>query len=248
MKVVNGSQRPHIKVPRALGKPAVTCDPNEELWARATVIDGLSLSLGPEAAGLSPVPTTIRLLWDEDALYLRYRCESDEIYAPHSGRDAHHHLGDVVEIFIDPMGDARQWYEVQVTPTNQVLDKMFLLTALPEHRQDLLLDFDLMSRELWEFIEWDMPGLQHAAAIDEAGWTVDMALPAEALMRRHGEGHLRPIIMRANFLRYEWRKGIDGGENAEGRRLIAMNWASVRHGQPHVSPGAMGYLELIEGT
>ncbi len=43
-------------------------------------------------------------------------------------------------------------------------------------------------------------------------------------------------------MRYEYPKPAD--ENAK-RKLIAMNWAPVMYGQPHISPGAMGYVTLV---
>ena len=71
-----------------------------------------------------------------------------------------------------------------------------------------------------------------------------MALPAVDLMRRHGEAELRAGEVRANFVRYDWIAGMTGGESRDGRRLLATDWGPVRYGQPHVSPAAMGVLEL----
>ena len=245
-QILNSGQRPEITVPRISVAPSLRADPNDPAWNEAAVITELALSLGPDGEGLQPQPTELRLAWDATALYLRFHCQDDDIYAPHTGRDAKHHQGDVVSVFIDPIGDARQWYEMQVSLSNQVLDKMYLLTAEPKHRPDLLVDFDLMSRELWEFVEWDMEDLHTAAALTDDGWLVELRIPAEALMRRHGEAELRPISLHANFLRYDWLAGVDGGLHKHGRRLVATNWAPVRYGQPHVSPAAMGRLHLAE--
>ena len=34
--------------------------------------------------------------------------------------------------------------------------------------------------------------------------------------------------------------------NGDKRPVIAMNWLPVRWGCPHISPQAMGYLELVK--
>jgi len=51
------------------------------------------------------------------------------------------------------------------------------------------------------------------------------------------------MTLRAHLLRYRWTKPFSTAVDPE-RRLIAMSWAPVLHGCPHISPGAMGVLKL----
>jgi len=52
------------------------------------------------------------------------------------------------------------------------------------------------------------------------------------------------MTLRAHLLRYRWTKPFSTAVDPE-RRLIAMSWAPVLHGCPHISPGAMGVLKLV---
>lgn len=54
------------------------------------------------------------------------------------------------------------------------------------------------------------------------------------------------MTIRANFLRYDW--ALDNSNawrikdaTGEKRRLNAHNWASVKHGSPHISTVAMRF-------
>ncbi|MFP4029204.1 MAG: carbohydrate-binding family 9-like protein [Candidatus Brocadiia bacterium] len=233
---------PEITLPRAAEAPAINADPEEPVWEEAASIEELSLSLnGPEDVK-DPVPTEVKLLWDEDGIYVRFICQDTEPYAPYDGRDAAHYEGDVVEVFIDPVGDGRQWYEVQVNPDSDILDKLFLLTGEPSSRENGTLDRGSL-RQLWTFLDYDIKGLRTAVEHVEEGWIVDIALPAEELMRRRRGNKLRPMKLRANFLRYERPPAKD---SAKKRKAVFMNWSPISYGQPHRSPQRMGYLILVE--
>jgi hypothetical protein len=88
-----------------------------------------------------------------------------------------------------------------------------------------------------------MGGLRTAARTVENGWIVDIALPAEVLMRRRPGNRLRPMKLRANFLRYE---RLPAGDSTKKRKAVFMNWSPVNWGQPHRSPQRMGHVRLAE--
>jgi hypothetical protein len=238
---------PRIDVPHAAFPPAVDADPGDPAWAAGALITGLAAA-GEDLAR----PTTVHLLWDADALYVRFLAEDDDIFTPFgTSRDANHYEGDVAELFLDPLGDARQYYEIQVTPRGGVLDLNMLLTADPVADSEGALHGPFRDREFWSLRSWDMAGLRHAqrelrdAAGQTVGWIVDLAIPANAVMKRHGGKQLVPLTLRANFARYEWAAAAPAGEE---RQLTAMYWAPVPRGRPHVSPLAMGELVLLPAT
>jgi len=242
---------PALDVPRAGVAPRVDANPGDPAWAFAAVIPALSMSLGPDAEGLSPVPTEVRLLWDADCLYVRFLCEDDEAYSPHDRRDAPHHEGDVVELFLDPVGDGRQYVELQVSPRNQVLDQLIFVTADPACLEDGRLTDEIALRDWWAHIEWDMPGLRTATgrlARGADGWIADIAVPAFPLLRRLGLSSFQPMNLRAHVMRYDRPRlsSQDAGAQTPARAFIAMNWAPVAYGCPHISPAAMGTLRLVE--
>lgn len=234
---------PHIDVPHCTFRPQITAEVDDPAWADAATITDLKPSLGTSRRTRSQ-PTTIRLLWDEDHLYFRFICDDDEIYVPFEGnqRDRDYYQGDVVELFLDVVGDQRQWYEVQVTPANQVFDQALLLTAEPRWSKNGRLLVDILKRDLWPVPGIDLEGLKTAASRspDAQRWIVDMAVPAKAVLKRLGRETYAPMTLRANLMRYDWQL-VDGQ-----RVLHPLNWSVVEFGRPHQSPAAMGYLRLVK--
>lgn len=214
---------PEITVPRAAKAPAINADPEEPGWEEAVTIEELPPSLNSPEDVQDPVPTEVKLLWDEDGIYVRFVCQDTEAYAPYDGRDAAHYEGDVLEVFMDPVGDGLQWYEVQVNPDNEILDMLSLLTGGSSCRDNGTLDRESL-RQLWTLLDYDMDGLRMAAQKVDNGWIVDIALSAEDLMRRWGDNKLRPMRLRANFLRYE-RPLTE--ESTKNRKAMFMNWSPV---------------------
>ena len=247
----NAAPRPRLSVPPASLAPAITADPSDPAWARAAIIPALTVSLGSDGKGLSPLPTQVKLLWDQNNLYLRFLCTASEVYAPLHGHDEALYKGDAVEVFLDAKGDGREWIELEVSPGNATFDQVTTLTAPPISNADLLLTSDVLQRDWWVDLSWSLDGWRTAATVQKTngkvtGWTVDMALPAQAVLRRLGQAQFGPMTMRANFLRYEQVPAVKaaGADPGASRRLLAMNWSPVLYGCPHISPLAMGYLVL----
>ncbi|MEX0777488.1 MAG: carbohydrate-binding family 9-like protein [Phycisphaeraceae bacterium] len=248
--VTAGCQAEALQLPQlelgvrlAAVRPLMTAVAEDPAWATATSTGELTLSPGKSAKRTTAPSTRVFLLWSPDFLYVRFVCRDDDLYSPHEAtHDAWHHEGDVVEVFVDPVGDSRQWYEIQVSPAGGVMDKVAIVTAEPKSRPDGVLDDDSF-RQMWDFPEYDMAGLKTATGQTPGGWIADIAIPAAALCRRMEAKSLQPMSMRANFLRYERRQQPNGGAT-----LIAMNWAPVLWGHPHCSPQRMGVLRLVQAS
>jgi len=214
-------------------------------WDGAASIDSLAFSQGAPVT-VEPQPQTrVKLLWDADFLYIRFICREDhEIYSPYRGHDAPYYRADVAEIFVDPVGDGREFVEIEVSPDNGVFDQVHLLTTDPQSGDDGVLGDEIINRDMWSFPGWNIPGLKHAASRwarpdGSKGWLVDVALPA-VLLRRTGRSHFAPMTLRANFLRYD--HPLRGKE----REFVSLNWSPVIAGRPHRSPARMGYLVLTD--
>lgn len=240
--------RPAIQVPYAKVTPRLDASPKDPAWADAARITGLDLHLNVPK-DLKPVPTQVFVLWDEKYLYVRFVCEDVELYVPVNGHDEALYKGDVVEVFLDPKGDSRQYFEFEVNPDNSVLDSIHLLTA-PEIKSDALTNAlvgEIWGSEVWSFVQWNAEGLRTAARSIETdgaltGWIGEFAIPAPGILRRVGQAAYKPMKLRANFVRYEYRKQ----PGSETRRFIPMAWGKVMQGCPHVSPAAMGDVELVK--
>lgn len=235
--------QPELLVPHAITNPVIDGKITEKEWGKAGIIKGLKPCLGGKyQEKIDKVPTEIRVLWSEDFLFIAFTCIDDDIVATMTKHDDFLYNEDVCEVFVDPYGDGRQYFEIQVSPNNIVLDKMFVMSAPPKYTKNLRFTPDFYDR--WGFLEWNFKDLQTATAPlikdgKKIGWTTEIAIPAKLLAKRYGKNNLFPMTMRANFMRYDWQP------NKKGKRsMIHMNWAPVQHGCPHISPAAMGYLKL----
>jgi hypothetical protein len=234
-------------VPRAEKAPVIDGKLDETEWAGAAVIKGLTPCRdGKYQDKIDKIPTTIRLLWDKDYLYVAYECTDDDIVATLTERDSKLYTEDVCEVFIDPMGDGRQYYEIEVSPNNVIFDTCHITTAEPEYTEAKRFTPEFCNKNLWVFTEWNMEGLKTATQRTmkdgkETGWICEMAIPAKHLMKRRGLAKLKPCELRANFMRYDWQPNPKGNGK---RELLHMNWAPVVNGCPHISPSAMGIVNL----
>jgi len=236
---------PAVHVPHTAVTPRVDGSPNDPAWNSEPLIPSLTLSLGPDAAGLKPQRTSINLAWDEKYLYLRYMCYDDHIDSKFRHHDDPIYAADAVELFIDPKGDQREWIEIEVSPNNVVFDQLAVLTADPVSGPDHVLLPDVLNRDWWMNLSWTLDGLRTATSrIKEngnvVGWVADLAVPADPLLRRLGKKSFEPMTLRANLLRYDYIKTA----GTEKKQLVALNWAPVKYGCPHISPEAMGSIVL----
>lgn len=68
-------------------------------------------------------PTSARLLWDDDYLYLAFRCEDAHITARHTERDGKIPLDDCVELMIAPDADhPRVYFNIEFNVLGGILD------------------------------------------------------------------------------------------------------------------------------
>ncbi|HEY3332695.1 MAG TPA: carbohydrate-binding family 9-like protein [Capsulimonadaceae bacterium] len=239
---------PHLAVPMATSVPAVDAPLTDPAWSTAARIDGLSLCVGPQATGVKPIPTQVQLAWTPNYLFVRFVCRGGDLYAPHGvTHDTPHHAGDVAELFLDPVGDAREFIEIQINPVGGVSDTLHLLTTDAISGTDGVLLDAVISRDMWDLLEWDLRGLRSVSfpIIDgdrAVGWVASLAIPAAPTLKRLGATQWRAgLTFRANFLRYDQLLNDHGTRNA-----ICMNWSPVVWGRPHRSPAAMGIVTLID--
>jgi hypothetical protein len=78
--------------------------------------DAREVVWGPE-----PYRTRFRALWNEHGLHLRFDSEDDAPWFTMTERDDRLWEEEVVEIFLDPLGDGR-YVEVELNPANVVCD------------------------------------------------------------------------------------------------------------------------------
>lgn len=231
LALVAGCQTvPVINVPRT------TAPPDDAAWQRAATITGLCPPIVTNnVVPPAPQPTTVRLLWDPQFLYVAFDCADTNItFTANRKHDDDLYREDVVEVFLDGFGNGRQFVEIQVNPAGVNLDLLYLFTGTPQFTPQHRLTQEYCATDRWGFREWDMKDLRTTAQRTPTGWRAVLAIPAAVIMKRRGHTEFFPTEIRANFVRYDWVAG----------QLIQQSWSPVLHGCPHISPTLMGRLRL----
>lgn len=234
----NDAARPRAQVPYAVEIPALAARIDDPVWEKAEVLSDFTWSLERVPPSIPVFPVEVRVLWCPEALYVRFVSDGANLKAPFTQRDEKHFLGDVVEVFLDPRGEGRRYFEFQVSPANQIFDQRLEIAGKPQVAPSLRLR-QASAKDFRADLAWNAAGLETASRIHEVAgktkWVVELKIPAAAL----AEKAFAPGTLRANFLRYRPVPVPPGGDTA------MLNWATVLHGCPHLSPWAMGYLELM---
>jgi hypothetical protein len=75
--------------------------------------------------GANPrLETRFRACWTADALLVRFECEDDHVVATMEQRDDPIYEEDVVEVFLDPVGTGKVYYEFELSPRGVEFDAL----------------------------------------------------------------------------------------------------------------------------
>lgn len=184
-----------------------------------------------------PLPkyrTRVKMLWDDQYLYIAAELEEPEVTATLTQRDSVIFKDNDFEVFIKPLPDTRSYYEFEINALNTGWD-LYLPKPYNEDGQP--------------DNSWDIEGLKTAIAVQgtlnkagdkDRGWTVEIAYPLSAFASRQAVPHPRDgTTWRINFSRVEWTAG----------QAKEDNWVWSPQGviDMHV-PGRWGYLRFSGNT
>jgi hypothetical protein len=153
------SVRPVIQASRLVGEVRIDGRLDEEAWERATPSSTFSESY-PQAGASPSEQTEVRVLWDEQALYVGVRMldsSPDSIAAPLARRDPAGIYSDWVHVIIDSYHDRRSAFRFSVNPRGV--------------QRDVYTFNDGNEDSSWDAV-W-----QVATQIDSLGWTAEYRIP-----------------------------------------------------------------------
>ncbi len=204
---------------------------------------------------LKPAPrytTRVKMLWDDDNLYIAASLEEPDIWATLHRRDTVIFYDNDFEVFIDPDGDTHQYYEYEMNAYGTFWD-LLLIKPYRDGGPPVT--------------GWDIRGLQTATriygTINKPGdrddkWTLEIAMPWNIL--RECAPQQKPPqpgnIWRINFSRVEWQTDVQNGgyvvrKDKYGKRLPEDNWVWSPQGIINMhAPETWGYLlfsDIIAG-
>lgn len=152
----------------------------------------------------SPVAhrTLARILYDDDALYVAFDCEDDDVWGTFRKRDEALYTEEVVEIFLDASADGRTYQEIELSPHNVLFDAYF-----PARRQGMDLSWDSGTESAVQ-----VRGTLDKGEDYDRGWSGEMRIPLAKLRDLEPGKKLSGTRWRANLYRLEHprRRGVEG--------------------------------------
>ena len=239
---------------RAIGKPGkLDGSVDKPFWQRGEWITDFHDIKGDTL----PRPwksTSVKLLWDDEALYIAAELKDDTIWATVQNRDELIFVDNDFEVFLAPQDSSHRYFELEMNALNTVWD---LLMERPQR--------DCVRR----IIGWDIQGLESAVKIDgelnnpnadNRGWSLELKIPWFSL-RECGLDQCYPVhfapdngeIWRLDFSRVEWEVDVVDGKYVKrtdpvtGDCLPEHNWLWAPTGviDAHM-PEMWGYLIFTE--
>lgn len=191
---------------RTDGKIKIDGKLKETAWQKAEPTSSF-VDISGEGFAKPVYDTYAKMLWDDDYLYVGAVLEEDNVIAKLTQRDTIIYYDNDFEVFIDPDGDGHHYFEIE----NNAREVVF----------DLMLDRPYRSGGNF-MIQWDCPGLQLAVHVDgslnkskgkDKQWSVEMAIPRQALTMNFNNLLKAGNYWRINFSRVQWLKPGQREEN-----------------------------------
>lgn len=204
--------RPIYTCYRTSGSIVIDGRLDEPSWQAAEPIALVRTDTG----GLPKFPTTARMLWDEQFLYVGFHCLDPDVWGTITEHDGPMYEEEVVEVFIDANRDQISYVELEVNPLNVSLD-LFMLNRAGRR---------------WSMFDWDSEGWRHAVTVDghlnqrqqrDRSWTVEMAIPLADLATAP---HIPPLdgdTWRVNLYR------IDRSQEGDEYSAWSPTWEANYH-------------------
>jgi len=184
--------------------------------------------------------TRVKMLWDDQYLYIAAELEEPHVWATLTEHDSVIFHDNDFEVFLNPSGDGRNYFEFEINALNTGWD-LFLPKPYSEGGK--------------ADNSWDIPGLLTAVQVDgtlndprdrDRGWTVEIAFPWSAFASRAPVK--RPAAgdeWRLNFSRVEWHTDIVDGKYRKVAGQPEDNWVWSPQGviNMHV-PARWGYVRF----
>lgn len=187
--------------------PAIDGDLSDEVWKKAAwTSDFIDIRGGDHENPRHR--TRVKMLWTPEALHIAAELVEPHVWGTLREKNSVIYQDNDFEIFLDPDGDALNYYEFEVNALGTIweltLDKAYNKGGTPE-------------------LGTNLPGLKSAVKVNgtlndpgdqDTGWTVEVSLPWKDLARyRKGEGGIPSPgeSWRINFSRVQWKHEIKDG-------------------------------------
>ncbi|AWW33139.1 carbohydrate-binding family 9-like protein [Echinicola strongylocentroti] len=240
--------RNHYVTYRTTGNLVMDGNMDEEDWTAAKW-SSLFVDIEGDAQPAPLYDTKLKMLWDEEHLYIGVWMEEPDLWATYTERESVIFHENDIEVFLDPDGDTHNYYELEINALGTEWD---LMITKPYRNAGSPIN------------GWNINGLEKGISLDgtvndptdkDRSWTVEMAIPWKALSQR-GPAYRAPADgeqWRINFSRVQWQLEVDNNQYTKkinpktGKHFPEYNW--VWSPQGHINmhlPEYWGYLQFVE--
>ena len=185
--------------------------------------------------------TRMKMAWDDECLYVAAWMQEPHVWATYDRRDMIVFKENDFEIFIDPNGDTRNYFEIEINAIGTIFDlflpRTYIDRGLPDH------DWNCLGMR-WAV---DVDGTVNDARDVDRGWTVEFALPWSTFADKGG----MPCPpgagdeWRINFSRVQWTLEAVRGTYRKSKGLKEDNWVWTPQGVIDMHrPQRWGYVEF----
>lgn len=215
---------------RTTGKIRIDGRLNEAAWQKAAVSEDFSDIRG-EGYPVPAKKTNVRMLWDDDYLYIGAALEEDDITGSITVRDEVIWHDNDFEVFLDPFCDGQLYFELENNALGTVMDLM--MTKPYSEGGKFIMDWDIKGLKLATHCK----GSLNKSSDTDSAWYVEIAIPFASLNREFTNSRVNKV-WRVNFSRVEWVLK-DGPEE---------NWVWSPTGKVDIHiPSLWGYLRFCDG-
>jgi hypothetical protein len=161
---------------RHVGKLEIKLDgrPDEPAWQVAEPMKEFRVLR--DSAKQAEMPTTARLVWNDDCLFLSFECSNDGIRSAVTERDGPVWEGEAAEMFLCPRGADAFYYEINFTPNNILFDSRIESWK-----------YEAMAKDWKKWAAGFNPAIRSATHVNRqqggkvVGWSLEAAIPFKDL-------------------------------------------------------------------
>ncbi|MBZ4035159.1 carbohydrate-binding family 9-like protein [Flavobacterium sp. 17A] len=165
-------------IPVYKAKKQITVDGNLSDWETPFLGPFVIHNSGQKATQ----DTFVSLSWNEENLYIAYKCTDSNIIGKSQPKDSQiFYTDDLVEIFLDPDGDGQNYIEIGVNAFSTNYD-LLLKCISPECGG-------------WRTaMDFDIKGIETVSKINSGGYIVEVKIPFSSLEKIENGGFQQPRI------------------------------------------------------
>jgi hypothetical protein len=222
-------------------KPIAIDGKHDDAWADAAWSESF-LDIEGDAKPKPRFQTRMKMLHDDDALYILAELEDPHVWGTLKNHDAIIFHDNDFEVFLDPDGDNHDYAELEINALNTTWD---LLLTKPYR------DTGCHAINAWEIVGLKtgvhVNGTLNDPTDTDNGWAVEIRWPYSGLaeLTKHRIPPKDGDQWRINFSRVQWRHDVKDGKYAKVPKQKEDNWVWSPQGAVDMHrPERWGYLQF----